>query len=380
MTEQHINIHNLAPGQKEGDAHPENPYSEHKYPTFFRLYNRGDQEAKTPLDLDTDEYFVKNYDKFEQMVKADTSSSKFEQTQGLITSTQTDSIDFEKYHEQHPDKYNVLSEAKYDSATLAFLSRVIHGARDVANRLGLRPLSKQDQERMSQIQADYQRAVADKNTDLQQKLWSEFDTLKRRGATPEVYQQYQSEVAKIASTLSPAYANKVELSITPEVFRTISGHGDVREGGWYDADFFPESSRRHWVKNGLVVQMPKTQLANFHTNMIFGSEVGKKLDGAYHKSMQAMLDFKRKKIGAKFALGVYGGLVLWTIWFKWIQINQREYFRQKSKFAIRLMNDEDLLTPQQQAILNKHNAWASKYYEEDEEEEAGGEEEEAEDE
>lgn len=376
MSESHVNTDRLGKGQELGAAHPENPFSEHKYPPFFRLFNRGDEEKTAPLDLDDDYFLVKNHDKFVQFAKQQQQAElKQAQEQGLVTTASTDSVDFEKYHEALPDKFSVASEAKYDSATLSFLSRVLHGAREAASKYGLRDLSAQDLAKLNDVQAQYQKAVAENNESLSQSLAAEYATLRRRGATQENFAKYQAEVVAISNSLSPAYANKVELSITPDVFRTISGAHGLREGGWYDGDFFSEAQKKHWTQNGLVIQVPKNQLNNLGMSTIFGSDLGKKLDTVYAKYQQYALDLKSKKIGAKFALGVYGGLVLWTIWFKWIQINEREYFRQKSKFALRVMNDEDILTKQQEAVLAKHKQWASKYYEEDEEEEQAAEEE-----
>lgn len=357
---EHVNEHQLAPGQQQGENHPENPFSEYKYPIFFRLFNRGDLEAKAPLDLDDDHYFVQNGDKYKEMIQKNKDAlvkAEVDADKALETTIAPAS-----YVDSAPEQFDVLGEAHVDAMSRNALSKVISHAKSVAAQLGMKNLSAEDLNQISKLADEYKAALSANNSDAAAKIYEQYDTLRRRGVTKDVFQQYQAEVQNFANNLAPQ-AQTAELVVEPEVFYTVEG-GDVRMGGWYDADCIPDAMKKHWVENGLVMQVPKSKLEKLSPSQILGKDVGKKLDQHALKVFDYRISLKKQKHGSRVAIGIYGGMAAWALYFKWVQSNQREFYRQKSKVALRWADVK--LNPVQAAIAKKHMEWAKSYYEEEE--------------
>lgn len=358
---EHVNEHDLAQGQRQGDHHPENPLSEHKYPIFFRLFNRGDNEARAPLDIDDDHYFVQNGDAYRQALRSDKALAQ-EQAEALqVLET---SVAPSAYVDSEPEQFDVMGEAYLDGLSRQAIFKVASHARAVATKLGMKNLSEADAEAITKLSEEYKAAIESKNKESAAAIYDKYDTLRRRGVTKDVFDQYVEEVNNFANSIN-SQSQTAELVVEPEIFKTIEG-GDMRMGGWYDADVFPDQMKKHWVENGLVVQVPKVHLDKVTSQVVFGKEVGNRADAYALKSFEYTINLKKKKAGAKLAMGIYGGMALWAIYFKWIQSNQREYYRQKSKVALRFGDAK--LNPVQAAIAKKHMEWAAKYYEEDSDE------------
>jgi len=358
---EHVNEHQLAPGQRQGDHHPENPLSEHKYPIFYRLFNRGDAEIRAPLDVDDDHYFVQNGDAYRQAIRSDKALAQ-EQAEALqILET---SVAPSAYVDSAPEQFDVMGEAYLDGLSRQAIYKTATHARAVAAKLGMRKLTEADAEALTKLSEEYKAAVEGKNKEAATAAYDKYDTIRRRGVTKDVYAQYVEEVNNYANSINSS-AQTAELVVEPEIFKTIEG-GDIRMGGWYDADVYPDQMKKHWVENGLVVQVPKNHLDKVTPQVLFGKEVGNRADAYALKSFDYTINLKKKKMGSKLAIGIYGGMALWAMYFKWIQSNQREYYRQKSKVALRFGDAK--LNPVQAAIAKKHMEWAAKYYEEEESE------------
>lgn len=155
---EHVNEHQLAQGQQQGDNHPENPFSEYKYPIFFRLFNRGDLEAKAPLDLDDDHYYVQNADKYKELLQKNKEAlvkAELEADKALETSVAAGGA----FHDSAPEQFDVLGEAHVDALSRNALSKVISHAKSVAAQLGLKNLTSEDLTQLSKLAEEYKAAT-----------------------------------------------------------------------------------------------------------------------------------------------------------------------------------------------------------------------------
>jgi len=167
----------------------------------------------------------------------------------------------------------------------------------------------------------------------------------------------------------------ISLSVDRNVFDLFSG-GRFVEGGWFDGDLYPERLRTQWINHGVTVnivgdtfEQRLNALRNFRIHQVVGKQVGHKLDEFALQSLALEVKWKKGKFGSIIAGACYGGLAVWALYYRWVHVNNKEYRRQKMKYAYRVLDEESPTDPIQHKIAEKHKVWAANYYAEEEEEE-----------
>lgn len=358
---EHVNDDDLAPGQKRGEAHPDNPFSECKYPSFFRLFNRGDREKNPSYDIDVD-FVAEKYEQFLQQMNAEQALES--QEEEPLWQNYTTAVTSETHKELAPQKYDVYGEAIAHAFFTRLHSQYIGFEQEAAKRHGLKDLSEAEAEKLGDLSTQLLNALEQKDVEKFTQLYEEYYALRRQGVSKENFEGYEKEVDEFENNQSNE-AKTTEFVIDSEIFKTIKG-GDVRMGGWGDADYFPDNMKRSWVQNGLAVQAPTAVLNRLTSSTVLGPKVGNALALNIWKGFETAVKFKKYKVGAKVAIGVYCGMGFWTLIGKWNHINFREVQRQRLKTAYRLSESEVPLTPAQVTIAKKHLEWSKNFYSDDE--------------
>lgn len=265
-----------------------------------------------------------------------------------------------------PRRYTVADEARVHLATDDLMVGLKEFEKNTAAKYGLAELDEESVDRMFAL-----RKQLDKSPDDQ--LSNEYKTLERRGVDEGTFEKYCAELQN-AVEMPRSY----QVGIAPELFRVLGGSPGYREGGWVDGHCYPASMRSDFMEHGLVVQVLRNSNLSKKVTLerVFGSHIAGNLEADFQKGVKHINDMVTKKIGSKMLVSIYGGLLLWTIWFKWAHIYEREIDRQKVRFAYRTLDEDAPLTRKQLSLLESHAAWSKSYYadsmedeDEDEEEE-----------
>lgn len=261
-------------------------------------------------------------------------------------------------------EYSVAREAELDEIALNNMARFTELESKIAQKYGMKPLGKdavnEILELRSQIQAD--------SDNVKEEVLNRYKELEMRGLDENKFEEYVAEVQDAYySTIATPESNKVQIGIGQDLFRVVSGAERYREGGLIDGHIYPSAMRQSWLENGFTAQTSRrAPLAQTLTSTnIFGPKIAGELESLQRRGAEFRKNLIENKIGSKLLFGIYGGMLLWVMWFKWILINERESNRQRIKFSYRILDEDARLTRKQLSLMKMHTERTKKYYDED---------------
>lgn len=275
-----------------------------------------------------------------------------------------------KYEHYHPEdaEYSVENESSLDDLALNNMTRFTEMEAKIAQKHGLKPLTKETVNKLLSLKGEIEAA----GDNVSKELTNQYKNLELRGIDEAKYEDYVAEVQNVYNeTIAHPESKTVQFALSDELFRIVTGSSEYREGGLVDGHVYPTALRQKWTETGLVVETARgAQVAKVVTNeKVFGSQIASAIDAHTRKGLEWRNNLIKNKIGSKFLFGIYGGLLLWIMWSKWIVVNERDINRQKIKFAYRVLDEDAPLTAKQLAMLETHLARTKKFYDEEDEDE-----------
>lgn len=280
--------------------------------------------------------------------------------EGLEVSTDTPYPEFRPEHAE----YTVPREAELDGVALDHMTRFSQLEGEISAKYGMKPLSRDAVDEMLRLRSEIHAAGDEVSAELTER----YASLERRGLDAARYDEYVAEVqGAYRGTISVPEADRVQLGLGKELFHVMNGSDHYREGGWTDGECYPAAMRQGWVERGMVVEARRSQLATRELTMqsIFGDRIAAEIDRHARRGHEWSERLLKNKVGSKFLFGIYGGMLLWVMWFKWVLINEREIHRQQIKFAYRVLDEDAPLSRKQLAMLETRLDRTRKYFDED---------------
>jgi hypothetical protein len=173
-------------------------------------------------------------------------------------------------------------------------------------------------------------------------------------------------------------ARTVVTTIDPLVFYSMLGDKDRFMGSMRDGELYPDALKETWKHDGLALQFAKGEGHHITPEVMYGSDLGKKV-ALYNQNLyDRYQQIHRNRYGGMMMGLLFFVMGLYTMYWQWQWINYRELERQRFKLAMRMIDPDAPMTEGQKNLYAKHKQFLSSYYEEDEEEEEEDEEEEEE--
>jgi len=180
----------------------------------------------------------------------------------------------------------------------------------------------------------------------------------------------------IAKEHNLPHIRSVTAGIHPEIYHTFAGYKNCKFGGMGDAHLYPTDFFNKWIESGSIIQYPKQTGGHVPREIMYGKEVGQRVDKAmfnYHLKHNKLVT---GKYGGKLSGALYVFFAVGIILGRYEIVNWREEQRQRLKYGLRVLDEQSNLTTTQEEVREQHAKWLQEYYEDDEEEEEESEEDE----
>jgi hypothetical protein len=154
---------------------------------------------------------------------------------------------------------------------------------------------------------------------------------------------------------------------SPEFYQFIKGSDEDFGAFGADAVALPQEVLEQWAIHGRKqIHRGHYQLTTPET--FYGKQLGPQMSVHNALAKRNFYRYKYSDYGTRNFVKIWMLVAATTLLFKWIFIREREWSRQRVKFAYRL-NDASVKTENARMVDERHAEWLSTYYEEEEEEE-----------
>jgi hypothetical protein len=152
---------------------------------------------------------------------------------------------------------------------------------------------------------------------------------------------------------------------SPEFYQFIRGSEEDLGGFGADAVALPKDVLDQWAIHGRQ-QLLKGNYEMTTPELFYGEELGEQMSIHNVLAKRNYYRYKYSDYGTRNFVKIWMLVAATALFFKWIFVREREWSRQRVKFAYRL-SDPGVKTENARMVDERHAEWLSTYFEEEEE-------------